>query len=112
MLWVPATVGRFRTASRTFASIPGSFDSTTADHVCNLRINFVDSRLGACRFRRLGSKWVRVAQGEKMAISATHAAGRSNRLGPIGRGGGTGAVSYTHLRAHETGRNLVCRLLL
>ena len=27
--------------------------------------------------------------------------------------GGPGApVSYTHLRAHETGRNLVCRLLL
>src|SRR5674476_1214023 len=25
---------------------------------------------------------------------------------------GVGAVSYTHLRAHETGRNLVCRLLL
>src|SRR5678809_1817918 len=25
---------------------------------------------------------------------------------------GTHAVSYTHLRAHETGRNLVCRLLL
>ena len=24
----------------------------------------------------------------------------------------SGAVSYTHLRAHETGRNLVCRLLL
>ena len=24
----------------------------------------------------------------------------------------TGAVSYTHLRAHETGRKLVCRLLL
>src|SRR5678810_1389105 len=23
-----------------------------------------------------------------------------------------GAVSYTHLRAHETGRKLVCRLLL
>ena len=22
------------------------------------------------------------------------------------------SVSYTHLRAHETGRNLVCRLLL
>ena len=27
-------------------------------------------------------------------------------------GGTAGAVSYTHLRAHETGRNLVCRLLL
>ena len=25
---------------------------------------------------------------------------------------GLQAVSYTHLRAHETGRNLVCRLLL
>src|SRR5678810_1023232 len=24
---------------------------------------------------------------------------------------GTETVSYTHLRAHETGRNLVCRLL-
>ena len=24
----------------------------------------------------------------------------------------TETVSYTHLRAHETGRNLVCRLLL
>src|SRR5665213_2777464 len=24
----------------------------------------------------------------------------------------SGSVSYTHLRAHETGRNLVCRLLL
>ena len=27
-------------------------------------------------------------------------------------GAGYKAVSYTHLRAHETGRNLVCRLLL
>ena len=25
---------------------------------------------------------------------------------------GIPSVSYTHLRAHETGRNLVCRLLL
>ena len=25
---------------------------------------------------------------------------------------GSEPVSYTHLRAHETGRNLVCRLLL
>ena len=25
---------------------------------------------------------------------------------------GANTVSYTHLRAHETGRNLVCRLLL
>ena len=32
-------------------------------------------------------------------------------LGPSGCGKTT-PVSYTHLRAHETGRNLVCRLLL
>ena len=25
---------------------------------------------------------------------------------------GSGSVSYKHLRAHETGRNLVCRLML
>ena len=35
---------------------------------------------------------------------------------PSQRGGycaqGVPPVSYTHLRAHETGRNLVCRLLL
>ena len=41
-------------------------------------------------------------------------------LGERGKGGKIKAdrrvlivpVSYTHLRAHETGRNLVCRLLL
>ena len=31
--------------------------------------------------------------------------GKESRAVPI-------SVSYTHLRAHETGRNLVCRLLL
>src|SRR5665213_3756094 len=30
----------------------------------------------------------------------------------IGQSNGITTVSYTHLRAHETGRNLVCRLLL
>src|SRR5678810_586997 len=45
-------------------------------------------------------------------------AGVTNRLpGPlpvfgVWIAGGIVAVSYTHLRAHETGRNLVCRLLL
>src|SRR5678809_1750385 len=32
--------------------------------------------------------------------------------GLSGNIGDCAAVSYTHLRAHETGRNLVCRLLL
>ena len=35
-----------------------------------------------------------------------------NRAGSRRSGMGRVAVSYTHLRAHETGRNLVCRLLL
>src|SRR5678810_953572 len=34
---------------------------------------------------------------------------RANEAGALGY---ITAVSYTHLRAHETGRNLVCRLLL
>src|SRR5678809_1343282 len=37
---------------------------------------------------------------------------RPHALRMILGGDGLGPVSYTHLRAHETGRNLVCRLLL
>src|SRR5665213_3727033 len=33
-------------------------------------------------------------------------------IGAPGEALGVTPVSYTHLRAHETGRNLVCRLLL
>ena len=43
----------------------------------------------------------------------------NNPFGEVGSGASSSkngfsqwAVSYTHLRAHETGRNLVCRLLL
>ena len=41
----------------------------------------------------------------------------NHRPGQVVDGSNTGGfnpgpVSYTHLRAHETGRNLVCRLLL
>src|SRR5665213_245643 len=40
--------------------------------------------------------------------------GRSKKAADEERAGVVGhrPVSYTHLRAHETGRNLVCRLLL
>eukprot|EP00658_Telonema_sp_P-2_P005568 TRINITY_DN12088_c0_g2_i1.p1 TRINITY_DN12088_c0_g2~~TRINITY_DN12088_c0_g2_i1.p1 ORF type:complete len:193 (+),score=43.80 TRINITY_DN12088_c0_g2_i1:178-756(+) len=53
-------------------------------------------------------------------LGASHQA-RANSLGHDGAGEGTppegpdvapGAVSYTHLRAHETPEHLVCRLLL
>ena len=48
----------------------------------------------------------------------TQAGGRAERRQIDGRAkarpakDGVGAVSYTHLRAHETGLDLVCRLLL
>src|SRR5660397_244304 len=38
--------------------------------------------------------------------------GHERAPGGCGSGGWCGAVSYTHLRAHETKANLVCRLLL
>src|SRR5674476_742105 len=42
-------------------------------------------------------------------IARRAARGLGNEMSPRSRG--LVAVSYTHLRAHETGRNLVCRLL-
>ena len=40
-------------------------------------------------------------EGKRVAVFSNHTGMIGNR-----------PVSYTHLRAHETGRNLVCRLLL
>src|SRR5665213_3836258 len=47
-------------------------------------------------------------QGVREWASLTH----HGCSGKVGRTCCFTAVSYTHLRAHETGRNLVCRLLL
>ena len=47
------------------------------------------------------------------AVAAGLRAGRTRSIGlVIPDLENTSSVSYTHLRAHETGRNLVCRLLL
>src|SRR5450756_722127 len=49
------------------------------------------------------------------AVSRGAGAGRARADGrwlPAVQPGGSGAVSYTHLRAHETRHDLVCRLLL
>src|SRR5674476_1519407 len=50
-----------------------------------------------------------IAQGETLGLVGESGCGKSTVGRTILR---LIAVSYTHLRAHETGRNLVCRLLL
>src|SRR5678809_1622757 len=45
------------------------------------------------------------------AAAGCAGARRSRIYAECGRHGRLVSVSYTHLRAHETGRNLVCRLL-
>src|SRR5665213_3434312 len=63
-----------------------------------------------------GAKYVMVAwipHGKIFTIDdAKKAVDDFNRGGKVLRENGITSVSYTHLRAHETGRNLVCRLLL
>src|SRR5678809_507002 len=51
-------------------------------------------------------------QARLLLVGLAPAAHGANRTGRVFTGDGSGAVSYTHLRAHETGRSLVCRLLL
>ena len=67
-------------------------------------------------FRRLIEDWY-VADFRIDAARARQEAGYSEQLSRTGDNLSSVtkyiyAVSYTHLRAHETGRNLVCRLLL
>src|SRR5674476_455363 len=55
----------------------------------------------------------RVAPSELCAVgSGRLRCGRAVTSSAAHRHGVDAPVSYTHLRAHETGRNLVCRLLL
>src|SRR5665213_4548870 len=49
---------------------------------------------------------------QQRAVAATELLVNLRREGRRDRHDHHQAVSYTHLRAHETGRNLVCRLLL
>ena len=59
-------------------------------------------------YKRQGSRGrLRVGVGEGAQLEAG-AAARLRGVALLG----PGAVSYTHLRAHETGLELVCRLLL
>ena len=47
-----------------------------------------------------------IAQGEYLSVMGPSGSGKSTLLNMLG------PVSYTHLRAHETVLDLVCRLLL
>src|SRR5678809_606128 len=64
---------------------------------------FLDGADDVGRFGRLGPHWYRVVS------FANGVASRAGRTQPAGRRLIV-PVSYTHLRAHETGRNIVCRL--
>src|SRR5678809_1159213 len=63
-----------------------------------------------------GAFVARLPPNGKGLVYSTFLGGSQNdfgyRIAADGSGDAFVAVSYTHLRAHETGRNLVCRLLL
>ena len=50
--------------------------------------------------------------GADLTLPAAHDAADGQVTGRVGDEDGVGSVSYTHLRAHETVLDLVCRLLL
>src|SRR5674476_1420302 len=58
---------------------------------------------------RLASRAAEILGLQDRTVLEISQAGRGRRLLRIAA---SEPVSYTHLRAHETGRNLVCRLLL
>src|SRR5678810_265076 len=71
----------------------------------DLILNAVDELLMVQRGRESG-----YALGDQQFATIVESIRKSNNLEDEARF--KEAVSYTHLRAHETGRNLVCRLLL
>ena len=66
-----------------------------------------DGKFGSASKKALGSHYVKTGETQCM-VTAAEILMYLNGFNP----NGVEPVSYTHLRAHETGRNLVCRLLL
>ena len=58
------------------------------------------------RDRHLGTQYLLNIDSKRLEVSVREG------LVQVGEHAGTQAVSYTHLRAHETVLDLVCRLLL
>eukprot|EP01017_Pseudomicrothorax_dubius_P026964 TRINITY_DN3057_c0_g1_i3.p1 TRINITY_DN3057_c0_g1~~TRINITY_DN3057_c0_g1_i3.p1 ORF type:complete len:341 (+),score=111.14 TRINITY_DN3057_c0_g1_i3:39-1061(+) len=61
---------------------------------------------------RVQKRGAEIIQARKLSSAASAANAVCDHIFSWVNGTRPGAVSYTHLRAHETGRNLVCRLLL
>src|SRR5678809_1496127 len=79
---------------------------------------FLDNGSPSISLRKPEKAWTKSielqAQRESLALSSDCYLRLSSKLldAPESIRHSTDPVSYTHLRAHETGRNLVCRLLL
>src|SRR5665213_1186247 len=97
------------------SGMSGTGVTTVCQHLRDAvpELNFIDA----------GSTWVGISEAcapgfARMLVVTTHdvlAVTSAYALIKLSRENFTDApiaVSYTHLRAHETGRNLVCRLLL
>src|SRR5678809_526124 len=95
-------------AFRLSANIAGG-DTSVARAVTALKKELGGLTLADLQKLSQDEQWNKVVG----ALHAVENEGIRNRLGIqlMGRTYAE-AVSYTHLRAHETGRNLVCRLLL
>ena len=72
-----------------------------------MKINVKDSNL-ICGRSHIDGVWIDADSGETLDVINPATGDTISKVAKCG----TSAVSYTHLRAHETDSYLVCRLLL
>ena len=77
-----------------------------------LVLGIILSIVGLCLGGRLTSIRVGWDNGPRVYYTDAFTDGEFGMFRADASGAPSAPVSYTHLRAHETGRNLVCRLLL
>src|SRR5678809_1119772 len=75
---------------------------------------YLFEKKSAATTRKLSADFDKNQRGARKLLATLHKARKDNfgRLNDLWINALLIPVSYTHLRAHETGRNLVCRLLL
>src|SRR5678810_210593 len=96
-------VSRARRPMTRLSSALNSDDLTHSEHACD--VDVLQATGSVSINRNLGVLILEAREG--CAGEGSHSVARIKDLQVA-----IEAVSYTHLRAHETGRNLVCRLLL